>query len=281
MATDPCAFHGEGVIWDPSPGVVRWVDMLAGDILALDGKTGDVSRLHVGSVAAAIRPRMAGGLVIAVERGFAMLDPGSDATSPMPELWRDPTVRMNDGACDPAGRFFAGSMAYDEAPGRGTLYRLDPDRTVTPVLESVAISNGLVWTQDGTTAYYVDSQTQRIDAFDYDVASGTLTDRRPIAKIDERHGTPDGLTIDADGFIWVALWGGFAVRRYSPRGRLDGVVEVPVSQVTACAFGGHALDELYISTSRLGFKAEDQPQAGAVFRHRPGVMGVLPFMYAG
>jgi sugar lactone lactonase YvrE len=281
MAADPCAVHGEGIIWDPSPGVIRLVDMLAGDVLTLDGETGEVSRLHVGSVAAAIRPRMAGGLVIAVERGFTMLDGASGVIAPGPELWSDPTVRMNDGACDPGGRFFCGSMAYDAAPSRGALYRLEPDRTVTQVLGAVTISNGLAWTQDGTTAYYVDSPTQRIDAFNYDVASGSLIDRRPVVRIDERDGTPDGLTLDADGFIWVALWGGSAVRRYSPGGRLDGVVELPISQVTSCAFGGPSLDELYISTSRHGINDEDQPQAGAIFRHRPLIAGTPPFMYAG
>lgn len=279
--TDPSATHGEGVIWDPSPGVVRWVDMLEGDVLTLNLATGRVTRLHVGSVAAAIRPRVGGGLVIAVERGFALLDAGSGSAQPLPAIWTDRTVRMNDGACDPVGRFFCGSMAYDESPGRGALYRLDPNRSVTTVIENVTISNGLAWAPDGATAYYVDSPTQRVDAFDYDPSSGTLFDRRPVVSVRAGEGTPDGLTVDADGFIWVAIWGGGTVHRYSPTGRLDGIVRVPASQVTACAFGGPTLDELYIATSRLGLAADDQPQAGALFRYRPGVPGVAPYQYAG
>jgi sugar lactone lactonase YvrE len=281
LASGPCAHHGEGIIWDPSPGEVRWVDMLAGDVLTLDERTGSVRRLHVGSVVAAIRPRASGGLVLALERGFATLDPGSSIVNPMPEIWRDPTVRMNDGACDPTGRFFCGSMAYDEAAGRGALYRLDPDGTVVRILESVTISNGLAWSADGSIAYYVDSATQRIDVFDYDAATGLLLERRNVVEIEEDDGAPDGLTIDEEGFIWVALWGGSAVRRYSPSGRLDGVIELPVRQVTACCFGGPELDVLYISTSRLGLDATREPEAGAVFLDRPGVRGLPPFLFAG
>ena len=267
QVTDAVAVHGEGPVWDGRRCRLVWVDMLRGDLLSLGD---DLERRHVGSVAAAVAPRRAGGYVVATERGFALLD-----DEDLPELWDDPTVRMNDGACDPDGRFWCGSMAYDAAPGRGALYRLDADRTVHRVLADVTISNGLGWSPDGATAYYVDSPTQRVDAFAYD---GGLRDRRSVAEIAPESGTPDGLTVDAEGGVWVALWQGSAVHRYTPEGRLDAVIELPVSQPTSCAFGGAALDVLYITTS-----AQDraEPGAGALFAVRPGVRGLPTLEYAG
>jgi len=151
---------------------------------------------------------------------------------------------------------------------------------VTTVLSGVGISNGLAWSPDGSIAYYVDTLTQRIDAFDYDAVTG-LRGRRPVASVDEVNGSPDGLTVDVEGYIWVALWGGSAVRRYAPDGRLDGVVELPVSQVTAATFGGPDLSTLYVTTSRLGVDPTAQPEAGAVFAAHVGVGGTPVLAYAG
>lgn len=270
--SEPVAFHGEGPVWLDG---LRIVDMLAGDIVALDEHGAVRERLHVGGVAAALRPRRDGGLVVAVERGFLLI--GADgAREPLGELWSDPGVRMNDGGTDPDGRFYCGSMAYDMTTGAGALYRLDPGGGVHVVLPSVTCSNGFAFSPDGTTAYYIDSLTYRIDAFDYD---GELTNRRPFATVEDGQGMPDGLTVDREGGVWVAFWGGSAVRRYGPGGTVDEVLELPVTQVTACTFGGPALDELYITTSRLEVPDGEQPEAGSVFRARPGVSGLpaLPF----
>nr|MDT0659917.1 SMP-30/gluconolactonase/LRE family protein [Micromonospora sp. DSM 115978] len=271
--TGVVAEHGEGPVWHPGWGGLRWVDMLAGDVLTLAG--GEVDRLHLDTVAAVIRPRTAGGMVAALERGFALVDPDGTIHRLPPHC---PTgVRMNEGACDPHGRFYAGSMAWDAAPDGGALYRLDPDLSVRTILPQVTISNGLAWSPDGGTAYYVDTPTGRIDVFDDDPAVG-LTDRRPFVRIPTEVGAPDGLTVDAEGAVWVALWGGAAVHRYTPDGRLDGRIELPVRQVTACAFGGDRLDELFVTTSRLGL-ADPEPLAGALFRAQVGVPGipVAPF----
>jgi sugar lactone lactonase YvrE len=281
QVTEVCTHHGEGPVWDADAGLLRWVDMLAGDVLSLSPGDGTISRLRVGKVAAALRPRRRGGLVIAVERGFALIDPGSSEPRLLPEVWHDPSARMNDGGCDPRGRFYCGSMAYDGTPGRGALYRLDPDGAVQTVLAGVTISNGLAWSRDGTTVFYIDSPTQRVDAFDFDPDTGTFSGRRPVIEIPPEHGMPDGMTIDADGGLWVALWGGGAVHRYTPRGRLDAVVDLPVRQVTACAFGGDALDELYITTSRVGVPDGTQATAGALFQAHPGVVGLPAATFAG
>jgi sugar lactone lactonase YvrE len=265
--TDPVAYHAEGPVWSERWGGLRWVDMLAGDVLTL-AADGAIGRRHVGTVAAVVRPRRDGGAVIAVERGF-LLEDADGELSELPPVFDDDRIRMNEGGCDPDGRFYCGSMGYDHAPGAGSLYRLDPDRTVATVLENVTISNGLEWTPDGSRAYYVDTPTGRIDVFDYDHDDG-LTGRRPFV---DTGGAPDGLTVDADGGVWVAIYDGGCVHRYGPDGTLDEVVEVGARQVTACTLGGPDLDQLFITTSREHLEAGDDPLAGALFHARVGVRG--------
>jgi sugar lactone lactonase YvrE len=243
--------------------------MLAGDVLALDD-AGTVTRTHVGDVAAALRPRRDGGAVIGVERGFALEDADGTLTT-LPPVWSDPGVRMNEGGCDPDGRFWCGSMAYDQRPGAAALYRLDPDGTVAVAFGGVTISNGLEWSPDGSLAYYDDTPTHEIAVFDYSREAG-LTGRRTFVQLADDE-NPDGLTVDAEGAVWVALYGAGAVRRYTPDGRLDGVVEVPPAQVTACTFGGPRLDRLYITTSRENLPLDADPLAGALFAVDPGVAG--------
>ncbi|MFI6032475.1 SMP-30/gluconolactonase/LRE family protein [Amycolatopsis magusensis] len=271
--TEALAWHGEGPVWWEDHLV--WVDMLAGDVLSL-APSGQVTRTHVGSVAAALRPRRSGGWVLATERGFALAEDLAGPVTALGPLWIDEGIRMNDGGCDPDGRFYCGSMAYDTRTGAGALFRLDPDHSVERVLADVTISNGFAFSPDGTTAYYVDTPTHRIDAFDY--GPGGLTGRRVFAQV-EPPGEPDGLTVDAEGGVWVALWGGSAVRRYDRDGVLDAVVELPVTQVTACTFGGPGLTRLYATTSQQD--AAPDHRAGAVFAVDPGVAGLPALTFAG
>jgi sugar lactone lactonase YvrE len=275
QVTGPVAHHAEGPVWSAAWGGLRWVDMLAGDVLSL-GEDGSVGRLHVGTVAAVVRPRRRGGAVIAVERGFALEEPDGSLTTLDP-VWTDPAIRMNEGGCDPDGRLYCGSMAYDQKQGAATLYRLDPDRSVQRILEGVTVSNGLEWSPDGSLAYYDDTDTHRTDVFDYAADTG-LTGRRPFIRFAEDE-QPDGLTVDAEGGVWVALFGGSAVRRYTPAGRLDAVIELPTPQVTACTFGGPELDQLFITTSADN-RAGD-PVAGSLFRADVGVRGQPVREFAG
>jgi sugar lactone lactonase YvrE len=276
--TEPLALHGEGPCWLERSGEVAWVDMLAGRVLATALATGVTRVIDVPSpVAAIVRPRADGGLVVATETGIVLLDE-HDEPSLLCEILDGPGARMNEGGCDPQGRFWCGTMAYDSSPGAGALYRVEADGTFAAVLTGVTISNGLGWSPDGETAFYVDSMVG-IDCFAFDGATGELSGRRRFAEVDAGPILPDGLAVDAEGGVWVALWDGGAVRRYAPDGALDAVVPLPCARVTACTFGGADLDELFITTSRLELPDGVDPAAGALFRCVPGVRGqaVAPF----
>lgn len=276
-------YHGEGPCWaddwGEGGGGLRFVDMLAGDVLSL-GADGAVSRIHVGEVAAVIRPRASGGAVLALKDRFAVTDGDLSQLRTVARVGLPPGVRLNEGGCDPDGRFYCGSMATDESPQAGTFYQLDPDGSVRPVMEKVTISNGFGFSPDGGTAYYVDTPEQSIDIFDYSAATGLVNRRRWVAIPDDA-GRPDGLTVDAEGGVWLALMEGSAVRRYAPSGALDGVITLPVSQVTACTFGGPDLGTLYVTTSQIGADTKAQPASGALFAVRPGVCGRPAETFAG
>jgi sugar lactone lactonase YvrE len=274
--TDPVAYHAEGPVWSDRWGGLRWVEMFAGDVLSLE-PDGSVGRRHVADLVAALRPRRAGGAVLAVERGFALED--DDGTvSELGELWSDTRVRMNEGGCDPDGRFYCGSMAYDKTPGAGSLYRLDPDRSVEVVLDGLTISNGLDWSPDGSRAYYNDTDTYRVDVFDYDSPTG-LSGRRVFVETPDLR--PDGLTVDAEGGVWVAFANAGSVRRFGANGDVEEVIELPARKVTACTFGGPGLTQLFITTSREGLEPGDDPLAGSLFRAEPGVAGLPVREFAG
>jgi sugar lactone lactonase YvrE len=277
--TDPCTFHGEGPFWDSANNRLLLVDLLAGTVVAVDAD-GRTRRHKLAAVAAAIRARRGGGYVLATENQFVLLGRNLIEQQQFPPVFTDPKIRMNDGGCDPQGRFYCGTMAYDETPGAGTLYRLDPDGSVHVTLREVTISNGLQWNRVGDIVFYADTPTARIDSFHFDPASGALTERRIFTEI-SGGGYPDGMAIDEEDGIWVALWGGSAVHRYDRAGRLDVVVDLPVSNVTACAFGDQDLRTLFISTSRQGLAPADQPDAGAVFRYEAGVHGAQQHAFAG
>lgn len=277
--TEPCTSHGEGPFWDAANDRLLLVDMLAGAVVEVDA-AGLTQRHQLAGVAAALRARRDGGYVLATEDRFVLLGPDLTEETVLPSVFTDPLIRMNDGGCDPQGRFYIGTMAYAETPGAGTLYRLDPDRSVHVALTGVTISNGLQWNRAGDTVFYSDTPTARLDAFDFDAVTGAFAGQRTFTEIADG-GLPDGLAIDEEDGLWVALWGGSAVHRYDASGRLDLVVELPVSNVTACTFGGPDLRTLYITTSRQGIAEGEQPEAGAVFRYGAGVRGAVPVAFAG
>ncbi|KAB1148798.1 SMP-30/gluconolactonase/LRE family protein [Streptomyces luteolifulvus] len=251
---------GEGPTWDADAGRLIWIDILGSRVHTYDPASGRrtvrVTEQHVG----AAKPRAGGGLVLNLRDGVGLLDP--DGSFRWLHHEPVPGRRANDAAVAPDGSLWAGTMRYDEAPGGGTLSRVTGDGSVRVVLDDVAVSNGTGWSPDGRLMYYIDSPTRRLDVFGYD-ADGGVVDRRTLVEIEEGSGFPDGLTVDADGCVWVALWDGGAVRRYTPAGELDRVIELPVPRVTACAFGGADLRDLYITTARTGL-SDPHPVAGSL-----------------
>jgi len=210
-------------------------------------------------------------VLVALADRLAIADVRSGELEPLIDIPHAyPALRANDGAIDPAGRFWIGTMADDESPGKGALYRLD-GRELTTVIEPVDLSNGLDWT--GDRMYYADTPTQRVDLLDYDEATGAVANRRPFVTIDETDGSPDGLVLDDEGGLWLALWGGGQVRRYGPDGVVDAQLAVPADNVTACWFAG---ERLYITTA-----ASPQPLGGSLFVAEPGVSGPPARAYAG
>ncbi|WP_432843189.1 SMP-30/gluconolactonase/LRE family protein [Dactylosporangium sp. CA-092794] len=269
--------HGEGVGWDHRSGVLAFVDVTHGRIWQTEPATGRLWSFEVPSTVGAVHPTEDGeSLIIADSDGIALCRGGTVVSRLAAPLAGRDDLRMNDANVDPAGRYFAGSMAFDARPAAGDLYRLDPDGTLTTAVAGTTISNGIDWSPDARLCYYVDSTLRRIDVFDYDVATGALAGRRPFADVSDLPGVPDGLTVDASGGVWVAFFGGARVCRFDPTGARTTTVHLPAGLVTSCCFGGPDLDELYISTSTEGMSAAEvarEPAAGGVFLARPGWRG--------
>lgn len=285
LVLDAHADVGEGPVWDARSETLVWVDIMANELHRYNPTSGRDETTDVGQPVGCVALRRSGGVVLALRDGFAALD--AEAGEPRllaPVEAARPQHRMNDGKCDSEGRFWAGTMGMKAEPGVGSLYRLESDWSVAKVMGGVTISNGLGWSPDDRTMYYTDTPTRTIEAFDYEPDSGRLGDRRSFVTITDGPGNPDGLAVDAEGFVWTALWPGWAVHRYSPAGDLDLVVSLPVAQVASCAFGGRELDDLYITTAANGLSAADiavQPHAGGIFVFRAGVPGLPVHEFAG
>jgi sugar lactone lactonase YvrE len=278
---------GEGAYWDADANVLFWVDIMNSQVFVYDPAKDENRSYGVGEHVGTVVPRRGGGAVVALKNSVATLDleTGTVEKKAYPAK-EEPGNRFNDGKCDPSGRLWAGTMAYDEKEGAGNVYRIGADFSTQKVIENVTISNGLAWSFDKKTMYYIDTPTSRVDAFDYDDETGNISNRRTAIEVEKSLGYPDGMTIDEEGKLWIAHWEGSAVIRWDPEtAKLLQKVSVPnVKQVTSCAFGGENLDVLYITTATEDMneqQLEEQPLAGSLFRAEPGVRGVPLPKFAG
>jgi sugar lactone lactonase YvrE len=285
LVLDSAAVIGEGPVWEPVSARLIWVDIPAGLVHLFDPASGrdDATAMGQSVGVAVLGPE--GSLVVACGDGFYSLELATGEIKLLAHVEADmPGSRMNDGACDALGRFWAGTMSDAAEPGVGSLYRFDADRRVTRILSNLTISNGIGWSLNNSLMYYVDSPTQTVDVFDFDLASGSVAGRRTLVSIPAEEGMPDGLTVDSEGCIWVALWGGSEIRRYDQSGALLDRYHFPVEYVSSCGFGGSNLDELYVTTARYTLDAgarKRQPGAGGIFRVLPNAKGRPANRWAG
>ena len=271
------AVLGEGPVWDAARQALWWVDIERCELHCFDPAANNDRAWTLPHRIGFAVPTTSGDLIVGTQRGLARFAPESGALTPFADPESElPENRFNDAKCDSTGRLWAGTMAVSEEPHRGSLYRVDASLNVARMLESVSISNGLAWSLDGRTLFYIDSPTRRVDAFDFDAENGTLANRRTVIEIAD--GFPDGMCIDAAGNLWVALWGGWGVACFDPRtGACLAKIEIPVEAVTSCCFGGEAWDELFITTASRDLDAAghaQQPLAGSIFAAKPGVRGL-------
>lgn len=274
---------GEGVCWEPRRSRVYWVDIVGRRLEWLDPRTGDGGGWTLDVKPTAIATLADGGLLLGTNKGLVVFDPGTGDAEHLLELEPDrPGNRTNDGGVDRQGRFWLGTMADGGEEKSGALYRVDPDWTVTRMVDGLGIPNTVQVSPDGRTLYLADSREKVIWGYDLNPSTGALGYRHLFADTKGQDATPDGSAVDVEGCLWNAQWGGSRVVRYTPEGLIDLVIELPVSQPTRCAFGGSELDVLYITSARDGLSDEQlaaEPLAGSLFRVDPGVRGLpqVPF----
>lgn len=279
---------GEGPIWDALNGILLWVDILMGEIHQFSPSRGEHKITKIGHTISSLSIRSAGGLIATLQNGFAQIDLEKNMAEYIAQQETHLTNnRFNDGKCDPAGRFWAGSMDYINGTERaGNLYVLDTDLAVSVKIKGVTCSNGMAWSADLTRFYYIDTPTRQVVAYDYDVASGQIGEKQVIITIPVADGLPDGMTIDQEGMLWVALWDGWKVVRYNPdTGKMIDAIHLPVAKVTSCTFGGDTFEDLYITTAKTGLSQNEltkQPFAGCLFVYKNiRYRGMPPALFQG
>ena len=276
---------GEGPCWDARAGVLHWVDILKPALHRFDPATGIDAAQPMDAMISGVWPRARGGLLVARHDGLVQLDADTGRRLPFahPEASR-PSNRYNDGKCDRRGRLWIGSLDMGAAPNRGSLFRVDADGSATRMDSGFTVANGLGFSPDDTRLYFTDTGRRTIYVYDFDLARGEIAHRRPFVELSEAQGRPDGLTVDAEGFVWVALWDGWTILRFDPEGRVALRVPVPVPRPTSCCFGGADLATLYITSASVRLPEQvlaDAPLSGALFACAPGVTGLPETPFAG
>lgn len=286
LMLDAKVLLGEGPWWNARTQRLYWVDIEGCAVHVFDPATGNDRKIDVGQMVGCVVGRSSGDLLVALQHGFYNLGLETEALELIVDPESDlPENRFNDGKCDSRGRLWAGTTRVKHDLQVGSLYRMDADLSVHRQLDRVWISNGLAWSLDDRTMYFIDSPTSQVVAFDFDADAGTIRNQRRVIEIPQGGGSPDGMTIDEEGMLWVALWDGWRVIRVNPaNGAIIDEIRMPVARPTSCMFGGAHLDELYITTASTRMPAEElakQPLAGGLFRCLPGVKGLAAVAFAG
>nr|WP_255688777.1 SMP-30/gluconolactonase/LRE family protein [Pontibacillus sp. HN14] len=286
LIVDSKSLLGEGPSWDREKKVLYWVDILGEQIHFYQPNTTENKTIDVGQVPGAIAPRENGGAVLALENGFYAYNGAGETfefiCNPEEHL---PHNRFNDGKCDPAGRFWAGTMDKEEEKRSGTLYCLDENRSVKEKVTGVGISNGIAWSPDHTYMYYIDTFDNQVVRYQYEMATGEIQNPDSVLSFEQEEGAPDGMTIDEEGMLWIAHFGGAKVSRWNPAtGEKVDEIQVPALNVTCCVFGGENMNELFITTARKDMSEEDlqkYPHAGGLFKVKTNVRGCESYKFSG
>lgn len=275
----------EGPSWDEDNQRLYWVDILGKKLHIYDPVKDVDQAIQFEQFIGAAVPRNKDEVVLAMHHGMYIYNMSTSKLTFIADPEADKNTRFNDGKCDPAGRFWAGTMGLGGESNAGALYRLDHNQVVTKMVSDVGISNGLVWSLDHTKFYYIDTNSEEVVAYDYDLETGNINNPKVVVRINPEEGKPDGMTIDSEGMLWVAHWGGWKVSRWNPEtGDCMDEIKVPCSLVTSCVFGGAELNELYITTARVGISEDNllkEPLAGNVFRVKMDVKGSPTYSYKG
>jgi sugar lactone lactonase YvrE len=271
---------GEGPAWDAKTQTLYWIDVLEKRIYA-----GSKLFLQLEDFVGCVAPRKDGGLVIGLRFGFWTFEPETNKLTTLAFPKGEPSNnRFNDGKCDAHGRFVAGTMDHGEQEASGSLYSLSPEGRVKRLLKDLRISNGLTWSPDGKTMYFIDTPTREVKAFDYDPETGQIANPRVIIHFEKTFGWPDGMTTDTAGNLWIAMWGGARITLVKPNGTLLEQFGIPALNVTSCIFGGKDMKELYVTTARVGMDSaalKKYPQAGGVFKMETNVAGMPTYEFGG
>ncbi len=287
VVTKHLSLLGEGPVWDNRQKRIFWIDILNGVIQYYYPASDEYRTYQVGQMVGAIGLKRSGGLIAALKSGFAEIDLNKETIRLISEVETDlPDNRFNDGKCDPAGRFWAGTMSISNTSHAGSLYVLEKNFTVRTKIVGVSCSNGLAWSPDHKTLYYIDTPTSNVVAYDYNITTGNITNKNIIINIPTEEGYPDGMTIDTEGMLWIALWGGWKIARYNPyTGEQLYQISLPVSRVSSCIFGGDTLEDIYITSARTGLSEDDlktQPLSGSLFViKKSGFKGMDAFEFNG
>lgn len=286
LLVDARAMLGEGPCWHAEEQKLYWVDIVGQQLHCYDPETGNDNVWNLPEPVGCAVPRKSGGIVVAFKNSLAFLDLKTGALETVATVENaHEEMRFNDGKCDPAGRFWAGTMGGRSHGPIGKLYCLDTNLTLRVMETGITTSNGLTWNPDATVMYYIDTPTRQVAAYDFDGDSGAISGKRIVIKVPESVGFPDGMTSDQEGMLWIAMWGGWKVTRWNPHsGELLATYETPVRNTSSCCFGGSSLQDLYITSARTGNTEDElaaQPQAGGLFHLHTNVQGMETFLFGG